>query len=241
MIGYMLEKLQIPLMDKGYVVGRETSLQILDGRQPDLFVYRETPRPPVEWNYTQALESIDLKDGFLLETPDDLQSLHVYDLESNNLVTVVEVVSPRNKSSAVTIYQYQERRNSLLLRQGVNVVEIDATRSQMRLITHPLVENFAYHAAVHLSAEPTHLFGSKFGQPLERIGLPLRAEVIAVDPQAAYTYAYQVAAITAHMLRDEHYTEKKLPFPSLFTSAQKEESLRKIQTWREELERLKPT
>ncbi len=48
------------------------------------------------------------------------------------------------------MWDYIERRNRLIYGKGVNVVELDLTRSIKRLTQDILAETYAYHIA-HLS------------------------------------------------------------------------------------------
>ncbi|MDQ7033848.1 MAG: DUF4058 family protein [Anaerolineae bacterium] len=126
MIDALLQQLQMPLMTKGYVAGRETSLQIAEGREPDIYVRREDI-PSVNktaWNYKLAAEEILAEAGVKVQDKIDLSAIHIRDAESGSLVTIIEIVSPGNKTRNYEILAYQERRSRLLLEQGVNIVEV---------------------------------------------------------------------------------------------------------------------
>lgn len=55
-ITVLLSTLQRPLLERGYMAGREASLQILQRREPDVLIRREdaAPQPPFIWDYRQA-------------------------------------------------------------------------------------------------------------------------------------------------------------------------------------------
>jgi hypothetical protein len=237
MIEHLLGQLQDPLLDKGYLVGKETGLQIAEGCIPDLNVRREAGGLPLRWYYGEAALAASAEPGVVVEES-DLQALWIQDVRSGTLVTVVEIVSPSNKAAAPLIQDYEEPRGRLLVQQGVNIVEIDLTCSVKRLFTHYLTANYPYHVLVHLPAESAHIIPLKFGEPLKRIAIPLRSEVIGVELQAAYEESYRRAAIAAHMRYESHYIESKLPFASLLTDEQRGAAVQALMNWTKRLNEL---
>lgn len=240
-IGHLLEQIQDPLEQLGYVAGRETSLQISEATRPDLFVRQrpEAPeRPVTKWDYKAAAEGIMVEPGIAVDWDvEDLHALAVVHLGSGQLVAIVEVISPRNKTERSLIEEYRQRRERLL-RQGVNVVEIDLTRSVKRLLDEIVVTGYAYHAAVYLPGELPRLIGVDYGQPLKKIALPLRGEVLAMDLQAAYDQAYAVNRIAIQIESDDRYHETFLPFATLLDGDQRAAALAAVAAWRAEMARL---
>jgi hypothetical protein len=242
MIGDLLTQIQDPLIELGYEAGRETSLQILERREPDIYVHREESTvasvPP--WDYPQAAQQVLAEPGLAIdfELP-ELDAIYVRDFRSGDLVTIVEIVSPSNKEQPV-ISEYGERRDRLI-RGGINIVEIDPTRSVKRLLQDALVTTYAYHVAVYLPQQLPRIIGVDFGQPLKRVALPLRGEVVPMELQAAYDFAYQQASIAGHIHSEGAYTEPKLPFRSLLTEEQSKEALHAVEAWRQELAHLSQT
>lgn len=241
MIDHILGQIQDPLMKMGYLVGRETSLQVTEGRLPDLLVQQV---PAVEdsgvWDYAAAATAVMAEPGELAEEP-DLEAIHLTDLRTGELVTVLEIISPTNKKQIDLIEEYQERRQRLFIKQHVSVVEIDATRSLKRLLEHKRTFWYPYHTAVFMPHAVPRVIGSVFEEPLKRFALPLHHEVVPVEPQAAYDHAYQRAGIAAHILTDNHYEDTQLPFPSTLTADQRQQAIQAVQKWQEELERLAKT
>ncbi len=239
MIGDLLTQIQDPLIELGYEAGRETSLQILERREPDIYVHREgsTIASTPAWNYPEAAQQVLAEPGLAIdfELP-ELDAIYVRDFKSGDLVTIVAIVSPSNKEQPV-ISEYGERRDRLI-RGGINIVEIDPTRSVKRLLQDALVATFAYHVAVYLPQQLPRVIGVDFGQPLKRVALPLRGEVVPMELQAAYDFAYQQSSIAGHIHSEDSYTEAKLPFRSLLTEEQSKEALRAVETWQQELARL---
>jgi hypothetical protein len=242
MIENFLSQIQEPLMEMGYWAGKEVSLQVMEGRQPDVFVQRSTLKIEKlrEWDYATAAAEVLAEPGVIAESNEVLQSIHVKEFESGELVTVVEIISPRNKTEPDEIARYQDRRGRLLFNQGVNVVEIDPTRSVKRLLNHRSTTDHAYHTAVYLPDVWPRVLFNDVGEALKPLALPLRAEVVRMELQQAYDHAYQAAAIANQILSDGRYTEQDLPFPSLLTDEQRQTALRAVTYWRDELIALKP-
>jgi Protein of unknown function (DUF4058) len=239
MIDHILEQIRRPLLELGYIAGKETSLQIIAGREPDIFVRPTTNTSPAlhHWNYAEAATAIMTEPGIEAEKP-DLQAIEIKELQTSLLVTVLEIVSPGNKSEIYPMDEYVRRRTELLLSQGVNVVEIDATRSVKRLLDHPLTAAHHYHTAIYLPFENPRLHLNDFLQPLKRFALPLRGQVVAVEPQTAYNQAYQRATIAGHILNEGKYTLSDLRFPSLLTNDQRQLALQNVHEWHDQLARL---
>jgi len=241
MISNLIAMAKQPLFALGYVAGRETSLQISEGREPDIHILRQDA--PAErfrhWNYELAAAEALAEPGVAVEIENELEAVHIRDATSGDLVTVIEIVSPTNKISAAEITAYQERRTRLYLERGVKVVEIDPTRSIKRLTHNALTAAHPYHTSILLPGAAVRVVGVSWGQPLSRVALPLRNEVIPVELHDAYTRAYRQNTTAWHLHHDEHYTEDQLPFPSLLTAEQQREALAAVHTWQVELERLR--
>jgi hypothetical protein len=242
MIDHILEQIQRPLLAMGYLAGKETSLQIMEGRQPDVFVRRSGDQggrtPTLErWDYVAAAVAVMSEPGLEAEEP-ELLSLHITEFATSQLVTVVEIVSPRNKSQDYVIEDYRQRRARLVQEQGINVVEIDPTRSVKRLLDHPFTASAHYHVAVYLPLEWPRVIPLTIGEPIKRFALPLRGQVVPVEPQAAYDHAYRTATIAGHIQNEGRYTEDALPFPTLLSDDQRRQALVTVQKWQERLARL---
>lgn len=240
MIGSLLSQIQILLLPLGYEAGRETSLFILEGREPDLYIkHEQTLQTSTNWDYRTAAEAIRAEAGVAVEISlPEQDAIHVRDIETGKLITVVEIVSPSNKTSQPDIEAYRSRRDNVI-RQGVNVVEIDATRSVKRLLQDVLTRAYAYHVAVYLPGQTGRLIGINYAEPLKRVALPLRGEVIPMELQDAYDAAYRQASIAGQIYSDGGYTEDNLPFPTLLTEPQRREATQAVQAWIERLEQLK--
>jgi hypothetical protein len=148
----------------------------------------------------------------------------------------LEIISPSNKASLNLIQDYQSHRHRLRF-QGVNIVEIDPTRSIMRMYKHELTM-LPYHIAVYLPTGWPYIISSSLREPLHRFALPLRQQVVAVETQAAYDDAYFHGMITSQMLDEHGYSPEALPFPTLLGEEQRRELNEAVVTWKAELARL---
>jgi hypothetical protein len=240
-IGHLLKQIRMPLLALGYVAGRETSLIVLERREPDIYVrlFEDAPpKPRQTLNYPAAAAQILAATGFSVETDiHQQQAIFIEDMQSGQLITIVEVVSPANKIAPREIAHYQARRQRFLS-EGINIVEIDLTRSVTRLLESKMINTYAYHIAVYLPHELPHVIGVDFYQGLPRIALPLHAEVVAVELQLAYDDGYQTASIPVHIRTEGHYTDAHLPFPTTLTSAQRQQIQSDVDAWHAELKRL---
>ncbi len=241
MIDHLITQLHPELVKMGYIIGKEASLQIAEGREPDIFVQRamNAPLPSQRWDYALAASEILAEAGEIFEMDVDMEAIHIKEHENGRLVTVVEIISPNNKTKPEGMNDYRARRERLVLERNVNIVEIDLTRSIKRLVNDSLAAAYAYHVAIYLPGASPHLVGINYGQPLKRIALPLRAEVAPIELQRAYDYAYQLVTIAAQIEQDNRYSEDELPFPSLLMEAQRHEALEAVQKWRETLNKLR--
>jgi hypothetical protein len=230
-IHFILQQIQDPLLEMGYVASKELTLQILGVRQPDISVHREqVDTPSNQWSYDAAAAALKVKTGAEVELL-DLDRISVTDAKGT-LITVLEVISPGNKIRPKAIEDYIARRNDLVYSQGVNVVEIDATRTYRRLLEHHSVATYSYHVMVYMPDDNPRLFGSLFSQPLEPFALPLRKAAITVKPQQAYQDAYRSTAIARQIEFNNDYTLEAMPFPTLVAPSEQQECLSVIDRWR---------
>lgn len=243
MIGLLLSELGQRLIMMGYVVGRETSLQIAENRQPDLYIHRPVSQgdetAKTDWNYSQAAKEILAEPGVILEGIEpEMDAVYIRDMETNELVTVIEIISPRNKTETNMIREYQDRRMNLLHR-NVNVVEIDLTRSVKRLVDDIIVDTVPYHIAVYLPKESHRFIPVNWGESLKRVAIPLREDVTPVDLHDTYRLAYQQTSIAWHIHGETGYVGSALPFLSLISEPRRQQLMQQVTTWQEKLNSLR--
>ena len=238
MISRIQDQLQDELNERGYKVGRETSLQVFANRKPDIYIQRPlTKQPPAQMDYVTIAAELAVDPGTrVLDEEPELDALHIYEFGSHELISVIEIISPSNKTHPADMQLYRDQRESLFLSQNVSVVEIDATRSFRRLLR---VTDHAYHIAVHLPGELPRILVSDFGEPIKPFALPLRGEGVRVETQAAYDWAYQRGGIAALINDAGHYMPDLLPFPSMLTQAQHQSAIAAVEQWQTELARLR--
>jgi hypothetical protein len=238
MINSLQDQLQDELNLRGYQVGKEASLQIFGNRKPDLYIQTTTPESDSapDWDYAAVAAELEVDPGIaILEDEWELEALHIREMASNELVTVVEIISPRNKTHPADMQLYRDQRESLFLSQGVNVVEIDATRSQRRLLR---AADHVYHTAVFLPGDLPRILISSYGEALKPFALPLDNEAVRVEPQAAYNRAYQRGNLAGLIASAGDYAAEALPFPSTLTEAQHSAAQDAVTHWQAELQRL---
>jgi hypothetical protein len=237
----LIDQLDPQLSEMGYRIGREASLQIAEGREPDIFVQRavSAPHVNVHLDYELAAAEILAEPGVVLEAEVDLQAIHIKQIETGRLVTVIEIISPSNKAKQEIIIDYRARRERLMIERGVNVVEADLTRSIKRLIVDPTVQRYPYHIAVFMPGDSPRFIGVDFDQTIKRVALPLHGEVVPIELQAAYDDAYRKVSIAGQIEDELSYVEDRLPFPSLLSDEQRQQLLQAVHSWREKLTQLR--
>jgi hypothetical protein len=125
--------------------------------------------------------------------------LVIRDRAGNEIITVIEFLSPFNKRPGSDGYRaYQEKRDETL-RSAANLVEIDLLRKGHRpATTRPLLETTDYCAMVHRRAQrpAVEVYEWQLRDPLPPIPIPLdRGDPDAVlDLQQALTFAYDLSA-----------------------------------------------
>jgi hypothetical protein len=244
MIGLLLQTLHIPLVRMGYVLSREVSLQITALSEPDIAILSSgaSAAPGLTWDYAAAAQAQQADPGTVTsDAPPELEGLTIRLVATGELVTIIEIISPSNKREPDTREEYLFRREGLVKRAGVNVVEFDLTRSIKRLLRDYLVRVYPYHIAIFLPAERPRFVGIDYLQPLKRIALPLRGEVIGLDTQPIYDAAYQQGTLAGLIEQQGDYTEAMLPFPSTLSPEARAASLEAVARWRNQLATLART
>lgn len=241
MIGVLLGEIRRPLLEMGYIVGREASLQIAEKREPDVYVSQQAGQAKpagTTWDYDRAAEAVQAEPGVVLTMePPEVEAVQVRSRDTGQLVTVLEFISPRNKQGHDEMRDYRRRRDRLLAK-NINLVEIDLTRSIKRLVDDRLVEQYAYHMAVFLPGRSPRFIGMEFEEPFKRLALPLREEVLPVDLQQVYEAAYREGGIPGLIWNENRYRPEDLPFPSLLSNEQRRATLEAVQNWLADLQRL---
>ncbi|MBZ0320960.1 MAG: DUF4058 family protein [Anaerolineae bacterium] len=237
----ILEQIWQPLLENGYYISKEASLQIAAMRKPDIGVLDTgKPRSGKKLVYEAVSEALLVESGIFAEPDEpDLYAIRIHQMGTGELVTIVEIVSPGNKISGLDILKYQEGRRRTFLETGVNVVEIDLTRSVKRLFEHPLTTQYPYHIAVFIPGETPRILPMRWDAPLKRFALPLLEDGIAVNLQQAYDSAYRKSMIAPQLEWNDIYATLALEFPSLFNDDEMTQITQAVTHWHDELARLR--
>lgn len=239
MIGVIIPMIRHDLYRLGYFVGRELSLQIADGRIPDVFIKRSNTNPNFQTTSFPLIASEMLVEpGIMLTTHDfpTMTAIKIKERQSGDLVTVIEVISPGNKLQDHHIADYINKRQETFLNQGVNVIEIDITRSYKRLVEHPIATDSPYHVATFIPEHGAWVVPMALKDPFKRIALPLRNNALPLDLQDVYSTAYRQLGLANLLWNEGIYTLDHLPFASLLSQAERDEALAVVQTWQDALQ-----
>jgi hypothetical protein len=240
LISVILDQISDTLLELGYIASREASIQIAQGRKPDITIRygRELPAPAFDAQYSTLAGAIMADVGILVEEELelDLEALYIRATDTQDLITVIEIISPTNKRDLETIVRYRVERERLFLNQAVNVIEIDLTRSIKRLFDHVLTHQCPYHTVIHFAKRAIRLITYDWDASLTRLAVPLRQEVVPVELQLAYQQAYRQANLAPQLHTRRHYTAEHLPFPTLLTDAQRDSILHSVTAWQAALQ-----
>jgi len=117
-------------------------------------------------------------------------TIEVRDTANNELITVIELISPANKREP-GLSQYIDKRQKLI-RSGIHLLEIDLIRRGVRPVAHPKLPQTAYLVALTRGrAGKMELWPLNLPDPLPMLPVPLRAP----DPDAPLDLAAAVKTI----------------------------------------------
>jgi len=126
--------------------------------------------------------------------------LEIIDLESGNrVVTMIEFLSPSNKTPGLTREQYLRKQNEICS-STTNLVEIDLTRIGINTMAFPQVFlrppiGIPYGACVRRATQPSkrEIYPMPLAQRLPTINIPLRPEDadVPLDLQALIDQCYR--------------------------------------------------
>lgn len=113
-----------------------------------------------------------------------------------NLVTVIELLSPWNKTPGEGRTTYLVKRSNILYSQA-NLVEIDLLRGGLRLPTREPLEPADFHTFVNRNGRlpQVEVYSCTLRDPLPTIPIPLAGDDpdVPLDLQAAFTTTYDRA------------------------------------------------
>jgi len=176
-------------------------------RVPDILVSRSRNRAPLPRRSTAAssepiviLEEINgtsVREWFLT----------IREARNREVVTIVEVLSPSNKSPQTTGRRKYHRKRTAILNSKTNLVEIDLLRAGRGWVDRVAYD---YHAYVSESASRPEglLWPIRLADKLPQITIPLAAaDRVALDLQTVFTMAYDNAFYSSQL----DYTQDPVP------------------------------
>jgi hypothetical protein len=151
---------------------------------PDIRIRKVGPGPS-RGGATAVLAAPGLQFGYSFEFEVHESYLKLVDRESNNVITVIEILSPANKvNNSAGKRDYDAKRRDVLS-GGTHFVEIDLLREGVPLVAQPLQPRCEYMAMVWRfpkgELKPVRLgWPMSLRDPLQPIPIPVRPE----DPDA---------------------------------------------------------
>lgn len=188
----------------GYVASNESRVYVDPElhRIPDLGVFG--PDAPTGG----AVATLELK-GLVaaavepVSDPVEEHYLEILSVDDERLVTVIEVVSPSNKTNSDGRTSYKQKQGECRA-SGVNLVEIDLVRGGPHVTAVPeprlraVAPNSDYHVCVTVAGAPRRYFvaGFALADPLPAISVPLESGVppVPLDLQAVFNQTFDAGA-----------------------------------------------
>lgn len=198
LIGELSTHLLPPLLSPAYYVDVEPSLQVRGGQSlfPDLQVlttHRNPSQRPSGWALPVAEATMQLTTVPEVEEDEEESAIYIREAASEQLVTVIEILSYSNKTRGIDKYaRYMAKRRDVL-NGGVHLVEIDLLRWGQR-VAEPL-PNSPYHILVTRADEQPQgrVWSFDMADLIPTTPLPLLAhdEYVPLPLQTAYSTIYQ--------------------------------------------------
>ncbi|MCB0187202.1 MAG: DUF4058 family protein [Caldilineaceae bacterium] len=198
LIGELSTHLLPPLLAPAYYVDVEPSLQVRSGQSlfPNLQVlttHRNPSQRPTGWAMPVAEATMELTTVPELEEDEEESAIYIREAASEQLVTVIEILSYSNKTRGIDKYaRYMAKRRDVL-KSGVHLVEIDLLRWGQR-VAEPL-PNRPYHILITRADEQPQgrVWSFEMVDVIPTVPLPLLAynEYVPLPLQAAYSTIYQ--------------------------------------------------
>ena len=176
-----------------YVTYEMVEIAEVQSIRPDVGVWQ--PQPPVgalaatlELTAPSPTESI-----VAMEVPVRLTAIEIYEVETMQLITAIEILSPINKRRGQKGYRDYQRKRLELLRSEAHLLEIDLLRSGVRPpLERPVPPAPYYITLSRMERRPrVEVWPIQLWDKLSVLPVPLRAP----DPDAALDLGAALAAI----------------------------------------------
>lgn len=179
---------------------------------PDIRIRKVRPGPSRGGTALMAAPGLQLAYGFEFEVHESY--LKLVDRESNNVITVIEILSPANKiKNSAAQRDYDDKRKDVLS-GGTHFVEIDLLREGVPIVSPDLAPMREYMAQVWRfpkgELKPTRwAWPMSIREPLKAIPIPVRPEDpdAVLDLQRMLDIAYERAGYELRV----NYTRPPVP------------------------------
>jgi hypothetical protein len=109
----------------------------------------------------------------LTSVPVRVATVEIRDATNNQLITLIEILSPVNKRGE-GLHQYQQKRHKLIT-AGVHLLEIDLLRRGERPLNQPVIPRSAYRITlIRAQAGKAEIWPIALADPLPLLSVPLR-------------------------------------------------------------------
>ncbi len=177
-LAFVTKELLIPQLPEGYTVRTELYAVVDTEWQEDLGILYpdvevrksklEEPAGAYDAAFTPPTAVVDQANGISNRIP----SVYIRHRKNQQLITVIEYLSPVNKRSPGRA-DYLEKR-AKLQQAKVNLLEIDLIRRGERVFQHPQIEEASYAACLYRSEDSrNYLWAIRLDQALPVLPVPL--------------------------------------------------------------------
>jgi hypothetical protein len=219
-LAHKVRQLLVPQLQPKYFASLQTTVyldyapeQEIGILYPDIEVrHKRAEEPPAD--YGSSISPVTVTAPFP-KVEWRLPSIEIRDREHQQMVAIIEILSPINKK-APGLDQYREKR--LKLHQaGVHLLEIDLLRRGKRLSTQTLVEQADYLVSLtRAQQDMTQYWTFQLQEKMPVVPVPLlrEDEDVVLHLQTAFDQAFEEAGYTYSI------DYKKVPPPPAFTPEQ---------------------
>ena len=171
------------------------------------------PQPSVQMESSVVTQSLPEQVSLPLSLPINERYLEVREVKTDAVITVIEVLSPKNKRTGEGRIAYEKKRR-MILESATHLVEIDLLRGGKAMpilgVRSPTADRILVSRSERRPA--ADLYGVTLQQPLPTVPIPLKSgdPDLFVDLQAVFSQVYKEARYSIRI--DYH---QPLPPPAL--------------------------